>query len=131
MENFAERLFCDLRNAEIKIDKAIYIESGTRVGEHNTKQFNITKINGKCSFSEGPSSDLTCTLTFTQAYQLLLAKLSKRTIRFYSLATPQKGPEVARLEEFERVVTRYLKDYLHMLDENMERWDVCIEDLSL
>lgn len=135
-ENFAERLFCDLRNAEIKIEKPFYSESGGRIGDvgngiNGARQFNITGKRDLYSISEGPACDLeNCKLTFTEAYQILLNKiLEMKQVKFYSLAVPQKGPELARLEEFEKVTSRYIKDYLHMSDDVIERWDVLIQQL--
>jgi hypothetical protein len=134
-ENFAERLFCDLRNAEIKIEKPFYSEGGGRIGDvgngvNGARQFNILGIRDKYSFSEGLTCDLEPKLTFTEAYQILLNKIVEMNkVKFYSLATPQKGPESAKLEEFEKVVTRYIKDYLHMSDDVIERWDILIQQL--
>ncbi len=130
-ENFAERLFCDLRNAKVKIEKPHYIIGGAKIGEFNTIQFTIVGKRDLYSFAIGPACDLDCKLTFTEAYQILLNKIVEmKNVKFYSLATPQKGPELARLEEFEKVVSRYIKDYLHMSDDVIERWDVLVQEIS-
>lgn len=127
-ENFAERLFCDLRNAEVKIHKPFYSEGGSRAGENNIDQFNIIGKRNLYSISKGARCDLDCKLTFTEAYQILLNNIIEmKEVKFYSLATPQKGPELARLEEFEKVVTRYVKDYFHETDDVIERWDVLVQ----
>ncbi len=136
-ENFAERLFCDLRNVGVKISKPLYLEGGGRIGDNQSagfkpaRQFNITNVRELYSFSEGPTCDLDPKLTFTEAYQMLLNKITQmKEVKFCSLATPQKGPESAKLEEFETVVTRYIKDYLHMSDDVVKRWDVLVQELE-
>jgi len=126
-ENLAERIFCDLRNAEIKIVKASYRVDGHKIGDGNARQFNISEINGSFGFSEGVALFYD-NLTFTEAYQKLIdaVKSLGPELKFYSLVMPRKACTEARLEEFDKVVTRYIVDYLQMSDQLAARWDVLV-----
>lgn len=128
-ENFAERLFCDLRNAEIKIVKASYRVDGHKIGDgKDCRQFNIFEINGNFNFGEGVGGNREVGKMFTEAYQELFdaVKSIGPKIKFYSLVVPSKACVEARLEEFETVVTRYIVDYLQMSDQIAARWDVLV-----
>lgn len=127
-ENFAERLFCDLRNAEIKIVKASYQTDGHRIGDGPLmKQLHVNELAGKFNFSYGPAFQ-NGELTFTQAYQDLLTVIKSigPELKFYSLVIPRKACVEARLEEFDKVVTRYIVDYLPISDQVAARWDVLV-----
>lgn len=127
-ENLAERIFCDLRNAEIKIVKASYVIDGHKIGDGNARQLNIGEINGKFGFNEGVALNLENELTFTEAYQQLFNTIKSigPKLKFYSLVIPRKACVEARLEEFEQVVSRYIVDYLSMSDQLAARWDVLV-----
>lgn len=126
-ENFAERLFCDLRNAEIKIIKPSYQMDGHKIGDGNARQFNISEVNGQFGFSEGVALSLD-RMTFTEAYQKALeaVKAIGPKLKFYALVVPRKACVEARLEEFEQVVTRYIVDYLQNSDQVAARWDILV-----
>lgn len=135
-ENFAERLFCDLKNAGIKIEKPTYVESGARFGKVNCKQL-VLFGNKSYDISNGPNIGIITELptkTFTEAYNELL-KLIKDyiengNVKFYSLVIPRNAVMETRIEEFETVVTRYIKDYAPMSDEIVERFDILIEKVN-
>jgi hypothetical protein len=134
IENFAERLFCDLRNAEVKLEKPHYEYNGTRIGNvPNLNQFNIVGLKGKFQFNIGVSSILQLDafeLTYTEAYQLLLNKLIElKHIKFYSMIIPNGSVEHAKLEEFINCTTRYIKQYEVITDEIYERWDVLVQKI--
>lgn len=126
IENIAERLFCDLKNSQIKIKPALFKVDGFKNGEcvleegviRNLKQFNIIidKENQE---------------SFTDAYNQLLAKIKElgSTIKFYGLIIPRKAVIECRLEEYESVVCRYIKDYNIGTDELLERWDVLVSEV--
>lgn len=134
-ENFAERLFVDLKNGGFKIENPFYAMGGTKIGMPNVYQFNIVGNRGKYQFNEGPSSILEAdafVLTFVEAYQKLLERLKKfKHLKFHSLAIPNYGKAVdtARLEEYVDVVSRYLSQYDHVSDDIYERWDIMIEEI--
>lgn len=129
-ENFAERLFCDLRNSDIKIAKPSYCVDGHKTTDFpNMSQFNIIgNSTSLYSFNAGVAWKNDSGEAFTQAYQKLFhsVKCIGSKIRFYSLVVPRSLKPDAKLEEFESVVSRYLRDYLPMTDIEVSRWDVLV-----
>jgi len=138
MENIAERLFCDLRNAEVKIEKPEYVVDGARIDSvPNSKQFTIfgVKWGNKYSYDFGhtPIHDGTeeNVKSFTEAYnEFLEAIKSLGKLKFYSLAIPNKGVIDVKLEEFEKVVSRYIKDYHPHDDTLVWRWDALVRKID-
>lgn len=130
-ENFAERLFCDLRNHKVKIEYPFYVVEGAKIGDDGVDyQLNIFGVNNKYSFNVGVAGEIG-QLTFSAAYQLMLTKLIEmENIKFFSLVIPKRGVVDTKLEEFERVVSRYIKDYLPGTDEVAERWDIMVGKVS-
>lgn len=131
-ENFAERLFCDLRNKQIKIEMPEYWQEGAKIGMiENSIQFNICGIRDKYSCGVGPTFQDELTHSFTDAYTEFFTKIKDmgNHIKFHSLVVPSRAVIEARLEEFEKVVSRYIVDYLPSLDEKLERWDVMVQKL--
>lgn len=134
-ENFAERLFCDIRNNEIKIERAEYIIGGAKIGQFSdAKQLVIFGNERKLyRFDYGPAInfELSANFSFTDCYKLLLNEILKcRKIKCISLCVPTKGVIEAKLEEFDRIVSRYIKDYNNITDELYERWDILVQDCS-
>jgi|Laugrespbdmm15dd_1035085.scaffolds.fasta_scaffold29520_2 hypothetical protein len=134
-ENFAERLFCDLRNANIVIGKPQYVMEGAKISDYpNSFQFNIMGIRGKYKSSEGIEVSIDNIekegLTFTEAYIQFLSKIEElEHVKFYSLVVPRRAVIEAKLEEFEKVVSRYIQDYLPATDQIAERWDVLVQKI--
>jgi len=138
LENIAERLFCDLRNAEVKIEKPEYIVNGAKIGDvPNSKQFTIfgVKWGNKYSYAFGhiPTYDgiEENVKSFTEAYnEFLEAIKSLGNLKFYSLVVPNKGVMDAKLEEFEKVISRYIEDYQPNNDTLVWRWDVLVKKID-
>lgn len=126
-ENFAERLFCDLRNANRIIAQPSYQIDGYKIGEHGIRQLVIGENRGKFGYSEGPVVHIS-DMSFTEAYNQLLTEIlnMKGIIKFYSPVLPRKGVTECRLEEFHTVITRYVVDYLPGTDDLLARWDVMV-----
>lgn len=132
-ENFAERLFCDLKNAGIKIEKPEYIVEGVRIGQfENSYQFNIFGVRDKFNSNQGIAGCIENGVSFTEAYADFLEKIKNvgNVIKFYSLVIPRKGVIEVKLEEFETVISRYIKDYLPQTDDVAERWDIYVQKRS-
>lgn len=141
VENLAERLFCDLKNAGVKIEKPEYAIDGAKVGQISSvngivtepaKQFTIFGAKrGETyvyCFGHGPAVQFpNSNQSFTEAYtELLKAIKLLENLKFYSLLIPRKGVVEVKLEEFETVVSRYIKDYLPNCDEMLWRWDFLV-----
>lgn len=130
MENFAERLFVDLKNSNIKIEAPQYVVDGAKIGMFpNSQQFNIFGKDGKYTCGAGVTfQDETFEFTFTEAYLKFLDNIKALgdKLKFYGLVIPKRGVVEVRLLEYETVTARYIKDYLHSSDENVERWDVMV-----
>lgn len=134
-ENFAERLFCDLKNAGIKIEKPEYVLNGARIGEvSNSFQMYVAGIRDKYSFNNGVALEIgydNYKMTFTEAYAKLIEAIKElKHVKFYSLVIPRNGVVKAELEEFDKVISRYIKDYIPQDDEIYERWDVLVQKPS-
>lgn len=135
MENLAERLFCDLKNDGIKIEKPFFAVEGTKIGAFpKSHQFNIFGMNDKYCFGEGitwNTDDLEFKLSFTEAYQGLLTNIKSlgKEIKFYSLVIPRNGVVDVKLLEFETVVGRWIKDYLPQVDQILDRWDFMVGEV--
>lgn len=141
-ENLAERLFVDLKNLEIKIEKPEYVLDGAKIGQLSTtngifsapaKQFTIfgKKLNEeyRYNFGQGISlSDEGEWKTFTESYQELLEAIKSlgNNLKFYNLVIPKRSVDEVKLEEFVTVVSRYIKDYYAQSDEVIWRWDVLV-----
>lgn len=142
VESLAERLFVDLKNLQIKIEKPEYVLNGAKIGQVSctngiisapAKQFTIfgKNVDKEYRYNFGKGISLSHEgewKTFTEAYQELLEaiKLLGDNLKFYNLLIPLKGVEEVRLEEFITVVTRYIKDYYPQTDELIWRWDVLV-----
>lgn len=143
VENLAERLFVDLKNSNITIEKPEYIIDGAKIGQVSStngiisspaKQFTIfgKKINeeyryhfGKGISLDGDSDEWE---SFTTVYQEFLKAIKSlgNNLKFYSLVNPRVGVVEVKLEEFITVVSRYIKDYRYQSDELIWRWDILV-----
>jgi len=134
MENLAERLFCDLRNANVKIEAPLYVQEGARIGfDGASNQYFIAGKDDKyiCGEGLGWLVGVEFNLSFTEAYNEFLEKIKALGhVKFYSMVVPNKAVEEAKLEEFENVVSRYIKDYLPQSDKLAERWDVLVKKID-
>lgn len=138
-KNFAERIFVDLRNRQIKIANPIYVLEGAKIGQFpEAKQLVISGFGNKYKFSYGPGINFgdevaaTATATFTSCYDTFLNELllinKKEELQFLSLVIPKKGVIEVKLEEFnDKVVSRYIKDYIPAVDDLSERWDILVQ----
>lgn len=131
MENFAERLFVDLKNNKIKIDAPQYVVDGVKIGMFpNSHQFVIFGKNKNYTFGTGPTwqDKEDFKKSFTEAYEEFTKAIIGlgNSIKFYGLIIPRRGVIDVKLLEFETVTARYIKDYLHMSDDTVERWDVMV-----
>lgn len=128
VENFAERLFVDLKNRKIKIEAPVYVLDGAKIGMFpNSDQLNIFGKNGKYIGGKKLSYNNEFNLTFTEAYSKVLEEIIScfgPEIKFYALFIP-KNME-AKLIEYETITIRYLKDYIPQHDEIVERWDMMV-----
>lgn len=146
MENLAERLFVDLKNLQIKINKPEYVVDGAKIGQISisngmasapAKQFTIfgKKINGEYyyNFGKGVSleDDSSEWKTYTKIYGEVLEAIKSLGInlKFYSLAIPKRGVQEVKLEEFETVLSRYIKDYYVATDDLIWRWDILVSSV--
>lgn len=129
-ENLAERLFCDLKNAEIKIEKPNYVIDGAKIGDYpNMEQVVLSCLRNKYNFNKGPACDCG-DKTFTQAYTELSDYIKEmKAVRFHSLVLPKRGVIAVDLIEYESVTSRYIKDYLPNSDDVLERWDLMVQRL--
>src|SRR5882757_8323216 len=102
-ENIAERLYCDLKNANVKIEAPLYVQEGARIGFDGAfNQYFIAGMDNKYICGEGPGwlVEAEFNLSFTEAYNKLLGKLKAlEHIKFYSMIVPNKAVVEARLEE--------------------------------
>lgn len=130
MENLAERLFCDLRNRRIKLENPFYAVDGCKIGDGEARQFVIFGSSKNFVSSEGVGINSTepFNKTFTDAYNDLLTKILSvgNHLKFYSLVIPKHGVIDVKLLEFENVVGRYVKDYLPLSDQAIDRWDFLV-----
>lgn len=134
VENFAERLFCDLRNAGVKIEAPEYVQEGAKIGHISRygdmaqQQLKIIGANDKYQFGYGPGIEDSEFVSFVEAYQRMLSAIVEmKHIRFYSLVIPRCCVVEVKLEEFaDKVVSRYIQDYLQMSDQIIERYDILI-----
>ncbi len=126
-ENLAERIYVDLKNAGYKIKLPSYQIDGHRIGDDGARQFVISENRGEFGFCEGPAL-MVDKLSFTDAYQQLLEKIKSlgNELKFYQLVLPRRGVTECRLDDFDRVVTRYIVDYLPNSDDLYARWDVLV-----
>lgn len=146
MKNFAERLFCDLKNLDFTIEKPEYIKDGGKVGQLSVtngivsepaKQFVIfgCKIRDSYRFNFGNYEiNEENGKTFTAVYVELLEaikSLGSSHLKFYSLCVPRMGVIEVKLEQFETVITRYVKDYYINTDDLIWRWDVLVSTVKL
>jgi hypothetical protein len=137
-ENFAERLFVDLKNNNIEIEKPKFWMDGCKIGSvPNTKQLVLFGMNDKYCYGQGPGIPVddvpyVFKYTFTEAYNNFLEAVNDcgPVIRFHSLIIPRKGVIEVKLEEFETVISRFIIDYLPMCDDKLERWDVMVEKVN-
>lgn len=130
MENFAERLFCDLKNENVKLEKPEFVVDGAKIGMFkNTFQFTIFGKSVKYKFGSFNKDD--AETSFTKAYCEFknAVKSNSNHLKFYSLVLPRKSVIEGKLEIFESVTSRYLRDYLHQSDDVIERWDVLVQKL--
>lgn len=147
VENIAERLFVDLKNLETKIEKPEYVIDGAKIGQVSSikgvisspaQQFTIFGVKHgkeyKYNFGKGFNFNSTEEewVTFTEAYLEFLEAIKSlgSNLKFYNLTIPRKGVIDVKLEEFETVVVRYIKDYLPQSDELVWRWDVLISSAA-
>lgn len=135
MENLAERLFVDLKNSGIKIEAPEYMIDGAKIGMFpNLHQYVIFCKNDKYTFGEGLTWQDTEEFqkSFTEAYNEFLNFIKKlgHRIKFYGLVIPRRGVIDVKLLEFETVTARYIKDYLHISDDVVERWDVLVQEVN-
>lgn len=143
VENLAERLFVDLKNSNIIIEKPEYVINGAKMGQVSAtngvisqpaKQFTIfgKKINEEYRYNFGKGISLSDNndewLSFTTVYQEFLVAIISlgNNLKFYSLVIPMVGVVEVKLEEFVTVVSRYIKDYNYQSDELIWRWDVLV-----
>lgn len=129
-ENLAERLYCDLKNAGIKIENPHYDVNGSRIGDYpNIEQIHLSCLKNKYAFTKGLACDHENNHdTLTKAYNELLEYVkSLGTIKFYNLVLPKNCVIDVSAVEYDKVISRYIKDYLPQCDEVLERWDLLIQ----
>ena len=128
-ENLAERLFCDLKNAGVKIATPRYVVDGAKIGDMafpDIKQIVLSCYREKHNVNYGHTFDQG-ELSFTEAYNKLLEMIKEiKHVKLHSLVIPRRGVIAVEQLEYEQVVCRYIKDYLHMTDDTLERWDVMV-----
>lgn len=134
VENLAERLFVDLKNSQVKIEKPEYILDGAKIGQVSStngilsspaQQFTIfgTKLGEEYKYKFG-NNDYQ---SYTGAYiEFLNAIRLETNLKFYSLIIPKRAVIETKLEEFETVLTRYIKGYDPMDDAIIWRWDALV-----
>lgn len=131
--NIAERLQQELESLDVMIGDPIMVKEGGKVGPIGKppRQYNINPSYN--NINKGPASEFSGKETpFDE--EVIIKELAKRIandcgnkIRFIELILPIAAVHKAEMIKTDKVLVRFLEDFLPTLNKSMPRYDVLID----